>query len=225
MENQNIIETRFATELQANTETGIITGRAIIFNQESNLLGGQFTEKILPQAATQDFLESQDIVMRYQHQPDSILARYRKDGLRNSLSFNVDERGVNFSFKAKAKDAGLVESIASGDINGASFGFRVSPEAGAENWEKRSDGTYLRTISKFDVVKDFSIVIEPAYAQASVSTRGLTELQQKEEADKLIKDKEAQEAQKKIEEQKKAEALKLQDYYKKYEDVLSARKK
>ena len=222
---ENIFETRTATEIRSNTETGIISGTAIVFNQESNLLGGQFREIIKPEAATEEFLRSQDIVMKFNHQPDSILARYRSDGQRNSLSFNVDERGVNFSFKAKTKDAGLLESINAGDINAASFAFRVSPEPKSENWEKRNDGTYLRTISKFDVVKDFSLVIDPAYSATSISMRGLDELKAKEEADKLIKEEEERKAQEQLKRNEEEQKNRLADYYKKYEDKINQLKK
>jgi HK97 family phage prohead protease len=225
MENKNILETRYATEIRANTETGVISGTAIVFNQESNLLGGQFKEVIRPEAATEEFLRGQDIVMKYNHGQDSILARYRPNAERNSLHFNVDERGVHFDFKAKAKDAGLLESIAAGDLNAASFAFRVSPDANAERWEKRSDGTYLRTINKFDVVKDFSIVIEPAYSQTVVSTRGIEEIAQQEEAERLKKEQERRDAEKVEADKKAAEAQKLTEYYKKYEEIINGFKK
>jgi HK97 family phage prohead protease len=225
MENINLVETRYITELRANQETGIVSGTAIVFNQESNLLGGQFREIIRPSAATDEFLKTQDIVMKYNHNEDSILARYRKDGQRNSLAFNVDERGVHFQFKAKAKDGGLLESIASGDLNSCSFAFRVSPETNSESWEKRNDGTYLRTISKFDVVKDFSIVIDPAYENTSVSTRGLDELKNKEELQKIEDEKKKADELKKQEDQKKENEARLLEYYKKYEDKITALKK
>ena len=225
MENLNIIETRYATELRANAETGIVSGTAIVFNKESNLLGGQFREIIRPSAATEEFLRSQDIVMKFNHAEDSILARYRADGQRNSLGFSVDEVGVHFQFKAKTKDAGLLESIAAGDLNACSFAFRVSPEVNAEAWEKRNDGTYIRTINKFDVVRDFSIVIDPAYSDTTVSMRGIDELKQQEEL-KVQEELKRKEEEDKLQlEQKNMEAQKLSEYYKKYEDKINALKK
>jgi HK97 family phage prohead protease len=226
MENNNILETRFATELRADEATGVIQGTAIVFNSESVLMGGQFKEIILPEAASADFMRSQpDIVMRYQHNPDSILARFRAGGQRNSLNFNVDNRGVHFSFKAKAKDAGLIESINSGDLNGASFTFKVSPEPNSEKWEKRNDGTYLRTIKTFDIVNDFSIVINPAYQATQVNVRGLDELKQAEE---LQKQKDEENRQKTEADKVKVEQDKeknISEYYKKYDSILSNLKK
>jgi HK97 family phage prohead protease len=185
--------------------------------------------------------------MKYQHQPDSVLARYRPDGQRNSLHFNVDERGVHFNFKAKQKDAGILEDIQNGDLSACSFSFKVPTEKGAERWEKRSDGTYLRTINKFSKVADFSIVITPAYPQTMVSTRGLDELRQSEELEaqkvreaqeaidlQKAKDKEAlelkskqdKEAQAAIEAQKAKEKEKaMADYYRAFEDKINKLKK
>lgn len=223
MENQ--IELRYATELRADKESGIISGTAIVFNSESNLLGGEFREVILPSAATLEFLQSQDIVMKYNHLEDSILARYRKDGQRNSLNFSVDERGVHFSFRAKKNDAGILESISNGDLDSCSFAFRVSPEPNSEKWEKRNNGEYLRTVSKFSVVRDFSIVISPAYSQTSLSVRGLDELKAQEELKVQEEQKRKADAEKAEADKKIADDKRLQEYHQKYENILNSLKK
>lgn len=211
------IETRYSTELRADMDTGIIAGTAIVFNKVSNLLGGQFYEVIKPEAGTEEFMRSQDIIMKYNHQPDSILARYRPNAERNSLHFNVDERGVHFSFKSKTKDAGILESVRDGDIDGASFAFAVSDETDSEKWEKRDDGTYLRTVSKFSIVSDFSLVISPAYSEADVSTRGLDDFKQGEEL-KLKEDTEKRELKLK---NKKINEKKILVSYNKYEKIIN----
>jgi uncharacterized protein len=209
MENNNI-EIRYATELRADTTTGTVYGTAIVFSCESELMGGQFREKIMPSAATEDFLKTQDIVMKYNHQPDSILARYSPNNQRNSLKFSVDSVGVHFEFRAKKSDAWLLESIANGDLSACSFAFRVAPSEGAEQWEKRSDNTYLRTVNQFESVKDFSIVINPAYEATSVNTRGLDEFKQKEE---LQVKESAEKLKVETEERQKAEK-EFNDYFK-----------
>jgi HK97 family phage prohead protease len=221
------LELRYATELRANSDTGIITGTAIVFNSESELLGGEFREKIMPSAATEDFLKTQDIVMKYQHGDDSILARYSPKNTRNSLKFSVDERGVNFEFKAKKKDMWIIDSINDGDLNACSFAFRVSPDDGSENWEQRFDGTYLRTINKFDKVADFSIVITPAYSETSCNTRGLDELKAAEEAklQQVQREQEVKEIEEQVKQKFEEVNEKIINYYKKYEDILSTLKK
>jgi len=215
------IETRYNQELRADIDNGTITGTAIVFNTESNLIGGQFNEIIKPSAATEEFLRGQDIVMKFNHLPDSILARYRPDGERNSLRFNVDQRGVHFSFKPKVKDRGLLESIKDGDLSSASFSFRLSGEPNSESWERRNDGTILRTITKFDAVKDFSLVIDPAYSDAEVSTRGLDEFKEGEELDKV----KAEEKRVQENEEKELMVKELENYYKKYDNILDTLKK
>jgi hypothetical protein len=161
----------------------MIYGTAIPFNSESILMGGKFREVVKPSAATADFLAGQEIIMRYNHQPDSVLARYSPNAQRNSLRFSVDSVGVHFEFRAKKGDQYILDSINAGDINACSFAFRAAD--GGEVWEKRSDGTYLRTLTKLDKVADFSLVISPSYEATSVNTRGLDELKQKEEAEKI----------------------------------------
>lgn len=208
------LELRYAQEIRANTETGSIYGTAIVFDSESVDLGG-FNEIITREAATQEFLEQQDIVMLYNHNQDKgVLARYSPNRQRNSLHFTVDERGVHFEFKAKKNDAWLLESIENGDLNACSFAFRVAD--GGEKWEKRADGTYLRTVNKFDIVQDFSIVVFPAYESTSVNKRGLDELKQQEE---LQKQKDKEEAEKREAEaaQKQKE---LEEYFKHFNDII-----
>jgi HK97 family phage prohead protease len=203
------LEVRYITELRANTEDNIVRGTAIVFNSESVDMG--FREVIKPEAATEEFLNTQDIVMLYNHNQDSGVLARSKNG-KGSLKFNVDERGVNFEFKAKKKDAGIVESIAAGDLDACSFAFRIAD--GGEQWEKRNDGTYLRTISKFDAVQDFSVVVFPAYAATSINTRGLDELKQAEEL-KLQKEKEDREKDEVLNKEKE-----ISNYYKNFEDII-----
>jgi uncharacterized protein len=164
------LEKRYFQEIRVNPDTRIISGTAIVFNSESQDLGG-FKEIVKPSAATEEFLRSQEILMLYNHSAENgVLARYSPTAERNSLHFSVDERGVHFDFRAKKKDDGLVESIEAGDLRSASFSFHCADNG--ESWEKRS-GDYIRTITEFDKIGDFSIVPIPAYSDAVVNTRGL----------------------------------------------------
>ena len=58
-----------------------------------------------------------------------------------------------------------------GDITASSFAFKVSKD----KWDKRSDGSYLRTICSIDQMFDVSPVYRAAYDATSVATdtRGL----------------------------------------------------
>jgi HK97 family phage prohead protease len=181
--NNNDIEVRYATELRADSNNNMVYGTAIVFNSESILMGGKVREVVKPSAATAEFLAQQEIVMKYNHQPDSVLAKYSPNAQRNSLKFSVDSVGVHFEFRAKKGDQYILDSINAGDISACSFAFRAA-DAG-NTLEKRSDGTYLRTLNKLDKVADFSLVISPAYEQTSVSVRGLNEFIEAEELAKI----------------------------------------
>lgn len=189
------LETRsIETELRASQQ-GIITGYAILFNTESQLLGGQFTEIIKPEACYPEFMQKQDIIMKYNHKDDSVLARYKSGSNKNTLRHSTDTRGVTFEFRVKKADEYLLEDIRNGDLQGCSFAFRVSPQG--EKFLKRDNGKYLRTITAFENISDFSIVISPAY-ESTIQTLSARSLQMtKPNAD-------------------------LGAYYKKYEDKIKA---
>ena len=172
--NSQELEIRYITELRADVSEGIIRGTAIVFNSESKDLGG-FTEIIKPESITKEFLDRQDIVMLYNHNADSGVLARSKNG-RGSLTYSIDANGVNFEFKAKKKDQGIVESIAAGDLDSCSFAFRVTQDG--QKIEKRENGMLLRTITAFEKLQDFSVVIFPAYTETSVSSRKLDEFKE-----------------------------------------------
>ena len=65
----------------AQGESRTITGTAIVFNAESEVLddwGYRFREVIKPEACTMEFLNSQDIKMNMLHDRDLTLARCNK---------------------------------------------------------------------------------------------------------------------------------------------------
>ena len=171
----NNIEYRFAKEINANIDKNLVEGTAIRFNEESQILyekGKLFNELVLPEAVTQSFLETQSIYVRYNHNPNTLLARFTPTSTRNSLHFTVDSVGVHFSFRMKKSDSAYLESIQNGDITSCSFGFALpNPATGAELWQKRSGSPDLRTIRKYAVINDFSLVEEAAYPNTTVSAR------------------------------------------------------
>ena len=104
------IECRLAIREKDGTEEGesrTITGTAIVFNAESQVLddwGERFREVIAPSAATMEFLNSQDIKMNMLHTRELTIARCNKG--EGSLRLSVDEKGVNFEFEAPKCDIG-----------------------------------------------------------------------------------------------------------------------
>lgn len=156
-------------------ESRKVQGYAIIFNSESKDLGG-FNEVIEP-SALQGVLERSDVLCLLNHNEDKgVLARFNQG--KGSLSLEIDERGLKYSFEAPNTSLGdeLLEGIRRGDITTSSFAFTV----GKDNWTKRSDGSYLRTISSISSLRDVSPVYRAAYEETSVNLRGLEEAKAKE---------------------------------------------
>lgn len=159
------IEKRAIAEIRASANRDI-QGTAIVFDKESQLLGGWFTEIIKPHAVTTEMLNSSDILMLFNHQDNAIPLARRKQGT-GSLSVTVNTKGVDFSFKAKQTNSGeeALQAVRSGDIDGCSFAFRVAQDG--DEWQSKPDGTYLRIIHKIEEIRDLSLVNEPAYLDTS----------------------------------------------------------
>ena len=148
-----------------------VNGYALLFNIESQDLGG-FREIILPEALN-GVLEKSDILATYNHDENSVLARNTNGS--GTLSLNVDNKGLQYSFEAPETSLGetIIQSIKRGDLRNSSFAFTV--EDSGVKWEKRSDG-YLRTITQFDKLWDCSPVYRPAYSDTTVAVRSLDEI-------------------------------------------------
>ena len=132
------------SEFRIIPESRKIEGLAISFNTLSQDLGG-FREIILPESVN-GVIEVSDILATYQHDEDMILARSTNG--KGTLSLDVDEKGLHYSFDAPKTTLGdtLLESIKRGDIRNSSFAFTIAQ--GGDVWEKR-DGSVIRTIKKF----------------------------------------------------------------------------
>ena len=186
----------------AQGESRSITGTAIVFNAESEVLddwGYRFREVIKPEACTMEFLNSQDIKMNMLHDRDLTLARCNKG--TGSLRLSVDDKGVNFEFEAPKCDIGdrCLEMVRRGDYSGCSFEFW--PED--YDVEEREGGKDVKiTHKKFRALTALTIGMDPAYKQTSVNARELYD-----ETPGGKKAKQEAEAQKQREEQEKQEAI------------------
>lgn len=167
-----------------------IEGYALKFNTESRDLNG-FVETISPTALDGLFPNQRVLALLDHNEQRGILAKY--DNGKGTLNLTVDEVGLRYSFDAPNTPLGdeLIEGIKRGDITTSSFAFKCSDDS----WEKREDGTYKRTINKFDKIFDVSPVYFAAYDSTSVDLRGLNELKEQEKKE-------------------------LADYYKELEDKL-----
>ena len=159
----------------AEGESRTITGTAIVFNAESEVLddwGYKFREVIKPEAVTMEFLNSQDVKMNMLHDRSLTLARCNK-GV-GSMRMTVDAQGVNFEFEAPKCDIGdrCLEMVRRGDYSGCSFEFY--PEE--YDVEEREGGKDVKIIhKKFRALTALTIGMDPAYKQTNVNARELLE--------------------------------------------------
>ena len=186
-----------------------ITGTAIVFNAESEVLddwGEKFREVILPEAATMEFLNSQDIKMNMLHDRQLTVARANK-GV-GSLKFSVDERGVHFEFEAPKCDIGdrCLEMVRRGDYSGCSFEFYP------KDYDVERNGNDVKiTHRSFEFISALTIGLDPAYRQTSVNAREVGVPQETEEEKKAREAKEADDKAKA--EQEKADAAEREYKY------------
>ena len=185
-------------------ESRTITGTAIVFNAESEVLddwGERFREVILPSAATMEFLNRCDIKMNMLHDRDLTVARCNKG--KGSMRLSVDERGVNFEFEAPKCDLGdrCLEMVRRGDYSGCSFEFY--PKDYEVERTKGADGKdEVKIIHKeFEFISALTIGMDPAYRQTTVNAREIGV----QETDEQKAERERQEAEAKKREQEEQE--------------------
>jgi HK97 family phage prohead protease len=155
-------------------ESRTITGRAIVFNKESEVLddwGERFREIILPEAVTAQWLGTQDVKMNMLHERELTIARCNKG--KGSMRLAVDAEGVTFEFEAPNCDLGdrCLEMVRRGDYSGCSFEF-MPMDYDVERKEGK-DGKTDVTIrhKKFEFLSALTIGMDPAYKQTSVNAR------------------------------------------------------
>ena len=191
----NIEYRNFNLELRGEDESRHIEGYGSVFNSRSLDLGG-FQEIIAP-GAFDGVIERSDVKALLDHNAErGILARSRNG--KGSLSLELDERGLKYSFDAPKTNLGdeVVEGLKRGDYSQSSFAFTVE----SESWTKEEDGSYLRTINKIGNLYDVSIVANPAYTDTSVALRSLDAFKAQEETQIPEEVKEEEQEKPKVEE-------------------------
>jgi uncharacterized protein len=163
-----------------------ISGYALKFGTESKDLGG-FIETI--ERSALDGADMSDVVALFNHKSDYVLAR--KSDTADTLELEVDEVGLKYRFEVDeeisyVKD--LYRNIKKGNISKSSFAFRI--DEGGDKWEKRSDGKYLRTITKFKGIYDVSPVTVPAYNDTVSLVRSFDEIKKELDGEEIILPKE-----------------------------------
>lgn len=197
---RNIVTNFNIEKREDGSESRVITGYAVVFNQESVDLG--FRETILPGAITEEVIKRSDILFTYAHNINWCLARSVNG--EGNLEITIDEHGVAFRFEVPDTTIGndMMELIRTGVLRGCSFAFAIDPsDPNAERWEDR-DGVYHRYIHHIDRLYDLSVVPTPAYTGTEVSARSMESFENFKKELQEQRDKEAEKA-----EQERVDAL------------------
>ncbi len=162
------MEKRFLelTNVQCRTDeqsqSKILEGYAVRFNEPSGLLWNEFIEYI--ERSAFDGVELNNTFLLYNHNSDHVLGNTRS----GTLSLNVTEVGLSFRAElpntSKAKE--VHELVQRGDINGMSFGFTVSKD----KWDMTAEPVQ-RHIEQIGELLEISIVPFPAYDSTEVDAR------------------------------------------------------
>lgn len=171
------LQVREAAEGEAPSRT--ITGYAILFGVPSAPLwqdeDSEAREIIAAGAVTKELLDGMDIKMTMYHNRQRLLARSNK-GV-GTLSYEVDEKGVKFTFDAPNTQHGdeALELIRRGDIGGCSFIFstRYYDDACVSRSATVVNGVTMitYTVKAITGIYDFTITDNPAYPDTSVEAR------------------------------------------------------
>ncbi len=152
--------------VSAGEENRAVEGYALLFDTPSD---GLSFEEVIERGALDGVLERSDVMALMNHDNyRGILARSKRG--KGSLQLEIDEKGLKYRFEAPNTALGdeLLENLRRGEVDESSFAFSVE----SDTWEKRSDGTWKRTIHKFDQIYDVSPVYNAAYSKTSVYMRG-----------------------------------------------------
>lgn len=156
-------------EMREAEESGVIAGRAVVYNLMSEDLGG-FREVISP-GFFRDVLDN-DVRALFNHDPSVILGRTRSGTLR--LADGPD--GLDFTVFYPETDLvreTVVEPMKRGDIDQCSFQFRVRENG--DEWSELEDGTVVRRLlpGGCERLADVGVVTFAAYPQTSAEARDM----------------------------------------------------
>jgi len=147
----------------------VVSGYAAVYETEA-IIAGMFRERIAKGAFRSVIAAAPDVRALFKHDDNLVLGRTTNGTLRLS----EDERGLRYEFDPNPDDtdaARVVAKIKRGDVSQSSYGFRVAD--GGDEWTKPTTRGELplRTIVKFDVLRDVSPVTFPAFEDTTAEAR------------------------------------------------------
>jgi uncharacterized protein len=161
---------------KASVDSRHIEGYAIVFNQRSQLIfdwnnGRPVYEIIQPGAVDDSLIRKSDIKALLEHNGDRMLARSING--QGSMRISIDDIGVKYVFDAPNTADGnyALEEIRRGDLFGSSFAYWTDNDKNVDYYHEGDN--LIRSVKKIDVLRDFSIVGDPAYMGTSVETRSI----------------------------------------------------
>ena len=163
----------FEIRAEQNEEHGhFLTGRPIVFGQRTDL---GFYDEIIERGAL-DTTDLKDVRFLVNHNVDMIpLARSRNNTPNSTMQMSTDEDGmairVDLDTENNADSKSLYSAVNRGDISGMSFMFIVDKDS----WDDVDSDHPTRHIRSIRKVMEVSAVTFPAYAQTSITTRGLSD--------------------------------------------------
>lgn len=150
-------------------------GYAIVFNEPSVVMVDWWEDKIfreiiLPEAISQEMLDTSDVTCTAYHNREKLLARHHADGT-GTLSLVKDEIGVFVSFEFPNGPTGkdIEEGVLRGDLPGMSFSFYECDYSYTD--KKGEDGIFERTIDKIDSIFEVTVASSPAYPATTANCR------------------------------------------------------
>ena len=156
-----------------NEERGnFLTGRPIVYDTQTDL--GMFSE-VIDRGALDD-TDLRDVRFLVNHNTDMIpLARSRNNNENSTMQMSVDDDGmvirVDLDTENNADARALYSAVDRGDISGMSFMFTVDKDSW-EGLDAEKPTRHIRSISR---VMEVSAVTFPAYAETSITARGLSD--------------------------------------------------
>jgi HK97 family phage prohead protease len=154
-----------ATEIRTIDGERCFVGRAVEYDQWSELLHGHFRERLAPGAFDDSLAAERDVYASVDHDMAKLLGRMTA----GTLELSPDNRGIGVRVPigdyTYAKD--VETAIRRGDMRGMSFIFDVLDD----KWESR-DGVPHRTVTKADLY-EVAFVFFPAYEQTSAGLRAV----------------------------------------------------
>lgn len=142
-------------------------GHGIVYDRWTEIFDywyGSYMERIGVGAAAGNLED--DIRLLINHDANLVLARTSSGTLRLSEDATGVLSEAELAPTTYARDLAVL--LDRGDVSQMSFSFVPADE----EWDVRPDGTWLRTITRFEQIYDMSIVTYPAYEESDAGMRG-----------------------------------------------------